>query len=91
MLVRRGSDLLSPPSSSLTAALLLPPPSHPSPSCSEALRRGASNLPWVDTIPQVGLNVYSILQRDYLVITRAAADLLAERLRRPIRPNSPTP
>jgi hypothetical protein len=26
------------------------------------LRRGAANLPWVDCIPQHGLNVYSILQ-----------------------------
>jgi len=31
------------------------------------------------------------LQRDYLVLTRAAADLLTERLRRPIKPCSETP
>lgn len=99
----------------------------------DELRRGAANLPWVDCIPQLGLNVYSILQvgagggraaggggsftgvlrtahdhsapparpdsplssppsqRDYLVLSRRAADLLAERLRRPIKPCSPTP
>ena len=28
----------------------------------DELRRGAANLPWVDCIPQLGLNVYSILQ-----------------------------
>ncbi|KAI7845037.1 hypothetical protein COHA_001403 [Chlorella ohadii] len=57
----------------------------------EPLRRSIANLPWVDAIPQQGLNVYSILQRDYLVLTRAAADLLTERLRRPIKPCSETP
>ncbi|KAI3428201.1 hypothetical protein D9Q98_006581 [Chlorella vulgaris] len=57
----------------------------------EVLRRGAANLPWVDCIPQHGLNVYSILQRDYLVITRAAVELLTERMRRPIKPFSPSP
>lgn len=30
--------------------------------CREVLRRTAANLPWVDCIPQQGLNVYSILQ-----------------------------
>lgn len=29
---------------------------------SELMRRGAANIPWVDCIPQQGLNVYSILQ-----------------------------
>lgn len=57
----------------------------------EELRRTACNLPWVDTIPQQGLNVYSILQRDYLVLTLAAVKLLSERLRQPIKPCSPTP
>lgn len=37
----------------------LPPPFRPR---SELLRRGISNIPWVDCIPQQGLNVYSILQ-----------------------------
>ncbi|PSC72778.1 39S ribosomal mitochondrial [Micractinium conductrix] len=57
----------------------------------EVLRRAAANLPWVDAIPQLGLNVYSILQRDYLVLTQRAADLLTERMRQPIKPCSPTP
>ena len=29
------------------------------------LRRAAANLPWVDAIPQLGLNVYSILQASH--------------------------
>lgn len=47
---------------------------------------GSSNLPWVDVIPAAGLNVYSILQRDYLILSKDAVDLVVENLRRPIRP-----
>ena len=32
-----------------------------------------------------------LLQRDYLVLTQRAADLLTERMRQPIKPCSPTP
>lgn len=48
----------------LVAGQLTPCPTPtPTPSaCSEDLRRAAANLPWVDCIPQLGLNVYSILQ-----------------------------
>lgn len=52
----------------------------------QLLRRASANLPWVDCMPAVHLNVYRILQRDYLVISRAAADELLERLRRPVKP-----
>lgn len=59
--------------------------------CRETLRLGAANLPWIDVLPAVGLNVYSILQRDHLIITRDALDMVVERLRRPMKPWSLTP
>lgn len=52
----------------------------------QELRRATSNLPWVDVMPSVNLNVYRILQRDYLVLSRAAIEALTERLRRPVKP-----
>ena len=48
------------------------------------MRRAAGNLPWVDVLPQEGMNVYSILQRDQLVLTKPALEAAVERLRRPI-------
>lgn len=51
-----------------------------------SLRRAAANLPWVDVVPSPGLNVYSILRRDYLVLTTQAVNAVVERLGRPIRP-----
>lgn len=60
---------------------------HP---CRELLRRGIANLPWIDALPVVGLNVYSILQRDYLVMTQRAVDAITQRMRRPIKPCSPS-
>jgi ribosomal protein L4 len=45
-------------------------------------------MPWVNAVPSCGLNVYSILQRDYLLITTAAVEAVAARLRRPLRPTS---
>ncbi len=50
----------------------------------EWLRRAARNLPGVEVVPQLGANVYSILRRDVLVLTRGAAEALVERLRAPI-------
>ncbi|KAK9863777.1 hypothetical protein WJX84_002040 [Apatococcus fuscideae] len=49
------------------------------------LRKAAANLKFVDILPQEGLNVYSILNRDQLVLTPEAADAIAERVTRPIR------
>eukprot|EP00878_Enallax_costatus_P007065 GHUV01007404.1.p1 GENE.GHUV01007404.1~~GHUV01007404.1.p1 ORF type:complete len:353 (+),score=105.41 GHUV01007404.1:281-1339(+) len=49
-----------------------------------ALRRTARNIPGVEIVPARGANVYSIVRRDVLVITKAAADSIVERLRRPI-------
>ena len=53
----------------------------------EALRRVCGNLraQGVEVLPQRGLNVYSLLRRDRVLITRAAAEALAERLAAPIR------
>ncbi len=53
--------------------------------CRDNLRLAAGNLPWVDVLPVAGANVYSILQRDYLLISRAALDGLTERCTRAIR------
>lgn len=49
-----------------------------------ALRRAAGNLPGVEVVPQGGANVYGILKRDYLIMTKDAVVQLTERLRRPI-------
>jgi large subunit ribosomal protein L4 len=46
----------------------------------EALRRAMGNIPHVDVLPVEGANVYSILRRKNLVLTRAAAEQLQERL-----------
>ena len=42
--------------------------------------RAARNLPKVDVLPQQGANVYDILRRDTLVLTRDAVKHLEERL-----------
>ncbi len=47
--------------------------------------KSTRNIPWVDVIPVVGLNVYSILQRDVLVMTRDAVNGLVARLHAPIK------
>jgi Ribosomal protein L4/L1 family len=43
------------------------------------LRLASGNLPWVDVLPAVGANVYSILQRDYLLMSQDAVAALSER------------
>jgi large subunit ribosomal protein L4 len=47
----------------------------------EGFARAARNLPKVDVLPQLGANVYDILRRDVLVLTRDAAQLLEARLK----------
>ena len=42
--------------------------------------RAAANLPSVDVLPQQGANVYDILRREVLVLTKAAVKHLEERL-----------
>ena len=47
----------------------------------EGLARAARNLPKIDVLPQQGANVYDILRRDLLVLTRAAVEHLETRLK----------
>lgn len=47
----------------------------------ENLRRAAANLPHVDVLPQQGANVYDILRRDTLVLTKSAVEHLEARLK----------
>ena len=47
----------------------------------EGFARAARNLPKVDVLPQQGANVYDILRRDTLVLTREAAEQLEARLK----------
>ncbi len=42
--------------------------------------RAAANIPHVDVLPQQGVNVYDILRRDTLVLTKDAVKHLEERL-----------
>ena len=43
------------------------------------LKLAARNIPMVDVLPSAGLNVYDILRRDTLVLTRAAIDAISAR------------
>jgi large subunit ribosomal protein L4 len=47
----------------------------------QGFARAARNLPKVDVLPQQGANVYDILRRDTLVLTRDAAQQLEARLK----------
>ena len=47
----------------------------------EGFARAAANIPGLDVLPSVGANVYDILRRDTLVLTREAVENLVERLR----------
>ena len=47
----------------------------------EGFRRAARNLPLVDVLPSEGANVYDILRRDTLVLTRDAVAQLEARLK----------
>ena len=44
-------------------------------------QRHAANIAHVDVLPQQGANVYDILRRDTLVLTKAAVEHLVERLK----------
>ena len=43
------------------------------------LKLAARNIPLVDVLPNAGLNVYDVLRRDTLVLTRAAVEAIALR------------
>jgi large subunit ribosomal protein L4 len=47
----------------------------------EGFAKAARNLPKVDVLPTQGANVYDILRRDTLVLTRAAVEQLEARLK----------
>jgi len=47
----------------------------------ENFGRAARNLPNIDVLPQQGINVYDILRRDLLVLTKDAVSHLEERLK----------
>lgn len=47
----------------------------------EGFRRAARNIENVDVLPVQGINVYDILRRQKLVLTRAAVEALQERLK----------
>ena len=51
------------------------------PTVNEGFMRAARNLPKVDVLPQQGANVYDILRRDTLVLTRGAVEHLEARLK----------
>ena len=47
----------------------------------ENFLRAARNIEKIDVLPVQGINVYDILRRDYLVLTKAAIDSLEERFK----------
>jgi len=47
----------------------------------EKFQRAANNIPHIDVLPQAGINVYDILRRDVLVLTKDSATHLEERLK----------
>lgn len=51
------------------------------PEVDESFKRAASNLIGIDVLPQQGANVYDILRRDVLVLTRDAVQHLEARLK----------
>ncbi len=51
------------------------------PEVDDNFKRAVSNLPGVDILPQQGANVYDILRRDVLVLTKDAVKHLEERLK----------
>ena len=51
------------------------------PALDENFRRAMANIPGVDLLPQQGANVYDILRRDTLVLTKDAVQHLEARLK----------
>eukprot|EP00898_Chlorokybus_atmophyticus_P006535 jgi/Chlat1/6883/Chrsp51S06548 len=62
------------------SALLVDAPNQ----VNEPLRRASANLHRIDVLPVCGLNVYSILRTEQLVLSQAAVDGIVARLRAPI-------
>ena len=55
--------------------------SSPAPRSTSNFGRAARNIPNIDVLPVQGINVYDILRRDKLVLTRAAVDALEARFK----------
>jgi large subunit ribosomal protein L4 len=51
------------------------------PEVDQNFKRAAANIPGIEVLPQQGINVYDILRRDTLALTRQALIHLEERLR----------
>ncbi|MEQ9449410.1 MAG: 50S ribosomal protein L4 [Rhodospirillaceae bacterium] len=51
------------------------------PDVDQSFARAARNVPGIDVLPSQGANVYDILRRDTLVLTKAAVEKLEERLK----------
>ena len=49
------------------------------PQVGEELGRAARNIPRIDVLPDAGLNVYDVLRRDTLVLTRDAVAAIEAR------------
>jgi large subunit ribosomal protein L4 len=47
----------------------------------EGFARAARNIPQIDVLPEIGANVYDILRRDTLVLTKGAVEALEARLK----------
>lgn len=47
---------------------------------SQDVRQALQNIPGVDVLPQVGLNVYDILKHEHLVLSRESVEYLQRRL-----------
>ncbi|GMH20072.1 hypothetical protein Nepgr_021913 [Nepenthes gracilis] len=55
----------------------------------EKLKLATQNLYYVNVLPSIGLNVYSILQHDTLVMSRDAVQLIVDRMHTPINRCAP--
>ena len=53
----------------------------PSACTAAGFARAAANIMHLDVLPQQGINVYDILRREKLVLTRAAVDALEARFK----------
>ena len=47
----------------------------------EGFARAARNIPQIDVLPVAGINVYDIIRREKLVLTKAAVDALEARFK----------
>ena len=55
--------------------------SSTAPSLRRSLPAAARNLPEIDVLPVQGVNVYDIMRREKLVLTRAAVEALEARFK----------